>query len=75
MAECEHKYVSGGNVYVDGEWPLPGTGARHRSYYRMFFCEKCLGKKFETMPIDSNTYEKPLFDATPEYEKNIRGAK
>lgn len=62
---CEHKFVYGGIKYKEETYPLPGTGARKRTYFDWYYCEKCLEKKFEELNFEDNSYGKVQFNASP----------
>lgn len=60
-----HNYLYLGVRYMLSQYPLSGTGAHELSYYDYYFCPNCLKKHIEKLKIVSNSYSKPLFDATP----------
>lgn len=62
---CEHKFVYGGVKYQVQEWMLPGSGAQPVYYFDWFYCEKCLERHYKRLPVESNTYQKTLFNASP----------
>jgi len=64
---CEHKFVYRGIVYENDPNPMSGTGARRRYYFEQFFCEKCLTKKDNRLPMqeNDNTYYDVKYGATP----------
>jgi hypothetical protein len=62
---CPHKWVYGGVKYKNGDNPLAGTGARKRTYYDFFYCEKCREKQFDQLEEADTTYDDIRFGATP----------
>jgi hypothetical protein len=62
--ECEHRYVFQGTVYSTGDY-TPGSGARHMIYEDLYFCEKCLTRKYTHSRIMGNNYFPPAKGTTP----------
>jgi hypothetical protein len=66
VSACEHRYVYAGVRYADGNYNLPGSGARRRYYAHWYYCEKCLAPHVEKIQgVEDNSYLKVKFDATP----------
>lgn len=63
----EHKFVYAGLRYFDDDRDhLPGTGAKPRYYAHVYFCEKCLAKRSESINLGRQTsYSAPHAGATP----------
>ncbi len=61
----EHKFICGGIKYEVQDWNLPGSGARRIYYFDWFYCERCLENKYQMLDVETDTYSKILFGATP----------
>ena len=62
---CEHKFVYGGVRYEVQDWNYSGSGAKPIYYFDWFYCEKCLGDKYNSLDVETDTYSRILFGATP----------
>jgi hypothetical protein len=70
--KCEHRFVYQGVVYTHDQYPLPGTGARARTYHDVYFCEKCLTTVQRNPRRVGTSYEPPMAGAMPGESENGR---
>ena len=68
LARCEHKFVYGGVKYEVMPWIRLEANTQPVYYYDWFYCERCLEKRYEKLPIEGNTHEEIQFDASPRAE-------
>lgn len=60
-----HEYADDGLRYVTDRMPLPGSGAKRVSYWRLFRCTSCLHRVAERTDYETDTYTRIEFGATP----------
>ena len=58
MTDCEHDFTYQGLIACNGDNLRPGSGAVNRYYAHVYFCRRCLQKRYENVPGDFNSYEK-----------------
>ena len=67
-SECEeHKFTADGIRFFHADRSMPGTGARQRTYFRVYFCEKCLEVRAKRIPRsrDDHSYTQVKYEASP----------
>lgn len=56
-ARCDHRFVHQSVVTWPADRRLPGTDARPRVYADLYFCERCLVRRFSAGQEMGTTYE------------------
>jgi len=62
--DCEHEYTYRGIGFSLGH-ELPGSSARERMYFDIYFCNKCLLQRRLQLDHTDSSYAPPAFGAVP----------
>lgn len=62
---CPHSFIVDGLRYKHSDYPMPGGGARRRTYYRLFRCSSCFERRAEALEYSDDSYGKVQFGAEP----------
>lgn len=61
----QHHFENDGIRYTHDDWPMAGTGAHRRYYWRLYFCPACMERRAERLDYTGDSYSKVQFDAQP----------
>lgn len=60
----EHDFEYQGVQYAHGHGNRPGSGAVSRYYAHVYFCRRCLEKRYERIKVDDCSYYDVKFGAS-----------